>query len=135
MMSLMHIGKEFSWIFKTHPTFVFSLNLMPSTACQTLFPLFLGHPVYVNAKWYFIHLWYDWNAKYLQQENVGIEKECCAGVKNIELFFITNISIYLSIFSTAQGKLFSTFSSRKSKIWDVILGIPSTPQECVWLSL
>ena len=40
MGSFVLIWKEFL----THPTFVFSPLLMPSTACQTLIPLFFGTP-------------------------------------------------------------------------------------------
>ena len=43
------IGKEISWIVRTHPTFVCPL-LMPSTACQTLLTLFLGTPCNI-IKW------------------------------------------------------------------------------------
>ena len=41
---LCSLERKFPKFFKTHPPFVCSPLLMPSTACQTLIPLFLGTP-------------------------------------------------------------------------------------------
>ena len=44
---LCSLERKFPEFFKTHPTFVFSSLLKPSTARQTLITLFLGHPVFL----------------------------------------------------------------------------------------
>ena len=41
---LCSLERKFPDLFKTHPPFVCSPLLMPSTACQTLIPLFFGTP-------------------------------------------------------------------------------------------